>query len=202
MLVKERPILFSIPMVQAIDANLKTQTRRIVKVGINPKATIIETSTLWPDQGDWIAKFEYSPGGSFEATNIFKCPYGKVGDLLWVRETWREPDGQFIYKSNHWNADTKRWKPCIHMPKAASRVWLKNTNITAERVQQISDEDCQKEGVVFDPGSGYYFVRGTDIIAQSYYEGFQKLWIKVNGIESWESNPWVWVVDFEKTVKP
>ncbi len=224
---KEIPILFSKAMVQAIDEGIKTQTRRIVKVTVDPRATVFEPSNGWPKQGDWIAKFMYSPDELFEVTNVFRCPYGKSGDLFWVRETWAKcfndeevtpsekqssipwplnPKMRVVFKAtsdedahpDHPEWGKKRWRPSIHMPKDVARIWLENKGVTVERLLDISDEDCRKEGVIFDKDSGYYFVRGTDIIAQSYYEAFQKLWIKVNGEDSWISNPWVWVVNFEK----
>jgi hypothetical protein len=195
----EHPILFSTPMVQSIEEGLKDQTRRI----INPQP---DDSGL--HNHSELPMYVNSPLEGWHGTDdltgedkAWKCRYGKKGDLLWVRETWRKLSGDYIYKANHWNPDTKNWKPSIHLPKVATRIWLKNIGVGVERVQQISEEDCKREGVFFDKDSGYYFVRGTEIIAQSYYEGFQKLWIEVNGQESWDSNPWVWVISFEKHKK-
>ena len=117
--IKTRPILFSIPMIRAILSGTKTQTRRIVK----------------------------SP----------KCPYGQPGDLLWVREAWSKSDPQwglsvpYIYKADHLDprGDAKpiKWKPSIHMPRAASRLTLEIVDIRIEQLQSISEQDAIAEGV-------------------------------------------------------
>jgi len=86
--MKEWPILFSTPMVQAILDGRKTQTRRIVKPQPQPTATEIVLSHQWSGN-DHVARFKYNGENKYEVTDIYRCPYGKIGDILWVRETWR-----------------------------------------------------------------------------------------------------------------
>lgn len=191
--MKERPILFSAPMVRAILDGSKTQTRRIVK----SKSPI---SAL----GYMVNRPEI-----FDAI----CPYGKIGDRLWLRETFAEvqkwyaqidlrtninipPQPKnpiepfFIYRADGERSGAIKWKPSIHMPRRACRIKLEITNVRVERLQDISEEDAKAEGCSFRPGE-------TD----SRCQAFSNLWTKINGEESWSENPWVWVVEF-KRVKP
>ena len=178
-MIKERPILFSTPMVEAIMNDRKTVTRRIVKaqdVMNHPEV----------DVDDFISV----------------CRYGKKGDILWIRETFARKihgnrSSEFAYKAGM-NPEQQRyvWKPSIHMPKEACRFILRITKVNVEKVQDITEEEAIKEGVFFDEGSGYFYV-GDDIMAGSAKEAFRQLWIKINGEESWNSNPWLWVIDFE-----
>jgi hypothetical protein len=93
-----------------------------------------------------------------------------------------------------------KWKPSIHMPKAACRIWLRVKSVTIERLQSITQEDAIKEGVFFsDPYEGYV----TDSEGRSFHtflpaRSFEHLWCSINGAESWDANPWVWVIEFEK----
>ena len=209
---KMRPILFSTEMVQAILAGRKTQTRRVVKF---PKTALIN---LLPDEEITLTRMQdgYKDGirpvwGSDDDPNWFstKCPYGAVGDVLWVRETWAEyydphghPHVPFIaYRAGYddENASEIKWKPSIHMPHAAARLFLKITDIRVERLQDISEADAVAEGAegllctfLSNPYKGY----------TSWIEGFKKIWQKINGADSWEVNPWVWVVQFERIEKP
>ena len=179
--MKEHPILFSTPMVKAILDGRKTVTRRIFKHQPNHKATIIERSDRWPKQGDWIAKFRY-PGElpRYEVTDVIRCPFGKVGDNLWVRETFCtitvEDRPLTLYKADgDLNTavdvfrDGKPWHPSIHMPKDVCRLFLKITGVSVERLQDITEEDAKKEG-----------------------------WEKINGEGLWIANPWVWVIHFRR----
>jgi hypothetical protein len=172
----EKPILFSTPMVQAILEGRKTMTRRIVKdkflIQGNPK---------------------FSTRNS-ELTGV--CPYGKVGDVLWVREKFfKHNEHEIWYAAENFpriiDTDYVKWKPSIHMPKAAARIWLEITNIRVERLWEISDEDAKAEGV--KPKEGMWFKR-----IQRYDEAFSELWQSINGEQSWNENPWVWVVEFKK----
>lgn len=181
---KERPILFSTPMVQAILNGTKTQTRRIIK-----------------------DKFLYAGEPKFSTRNhqiTNQCPYGKVGDILWVRETFAKIDeNRFIYKANE-NQKAMRWKPSIHMPKKAAQIFLEITEIKVERLQDISEEDAKAEGVscgIFrnGPKVGETHLELND--HGSYYGGFKHIWHYINGVYSWNANPWVWVVKF-KVIKP
>lgn len=180
---KQRPILFSIPMVEAILEGRKTQTRRIAKLQPFEGEYYMQIAT---DEFVYVSKNAYS--------GPYQCPFGKVGDILWVRETWgvcsNLPLGTgYIYKADDYPKymEPCKWKPSIHMPKDACRIFLKITDVRVERLQDISDEDAKAEGVKTEYGS--------------YRHGFIQLWKSINGEESWNANPWVWVIEFERIEK-
>jgi hypothetical protein len=175
--MRERPILFSAPMVRALLAGTKTQTRRIVKGGI-------------PFDDDF---------------EIVASPYGDPGDRLWVREShwWfkDEPDNSCGYyppkltrEDVEYRADgddgRKVWRPSIHMPRWASRITLEVTGVRVERLQDISEADARAEGV--EPNA---FERTADNYGSVLY---RRLWESINGPGSWDANPWVWVVEFRR----
>ena len=177
--MKERPMLFSAPMVRALLAGMKTQTRRAFKT---------KNGGVWPNANDL-------PG----IRQILRsCPYGQPGDRLWVRETFARIDGQTRpwietdYKATYTHGDRlgdtlgikKRWTPSIHMPRHASRITLEVTGVRVERLQDISEADAIAEGVYTDP-------------ACPAYDAYAQLWDEINGLGSWEANPWVWVVEFK-----
>ena len=192
--MRERPILFSAPMVRAILNGQKTMTRRIIKNA----ADIIQ---------DWDAKDKsYGPfyqdkyGESHETSKA--CPYGQCGDSLWVRETFHKyTNGKIIYRASipYGNLDChfKPWRPSIFMPRWASRITLEITEVRVERVQEINRQDAKAEG--FCPGlNGLEFWDG-----QSYGNAqlaFQACWKSINGPESWNANPFVWVIKFKRLV--
>lgn len=152
------------------------------------------------------------------------CPYGKPGDRLWVRETWLKlveehimdaPIGMapYIYRANC-DADSEdarkdyiragypyQWKPSIHMPEAAARIWLEITDISVERLQDISKEDAIAEGIepVADGYKNYMpkLSSTSQFCWPTAYHSFQSLWESINGTESWDLNPWLWVVKFK-----
>lgn len=186
-MTKERPILFSTPMVEAILDGRKTQTRRA--------------------RG---ATFQ-----NFEEFARIKCPYGKPGDRLWVRETWQitnflHPSDEnygYIYKASEngkdWQENTEewKWKPSIHMPKAAARIWLEITETRLEQLQDISKEDAIAEGIepVADGYKNYMpkLSSTSQFCWPTAYHSFKSLWESINGAESWDLNPWLWVVKFK-----
>lgn len=185
----EHPILFSTPMVQAILEGRKIMTRRILKVkGCKP---FIPDARTWSKE-DILA---WTANGS-------TCPYGIPGDKLWVRETFMEyAPNQFEYKSGFTDEPIK-WKPSIHMPKVAARIWLQITDIRVERLQDISEEEAKKEGLKFakstiDPCYLDYMVGGYNAMTTAY-KSFRSLWRKINGEESWDVNPWVWIIEFKR----
>lgn len=192
----QRPILFSTLMVHAILEGRKTQTRRTVKYPAK------DGEHGWHPVN---AGMEYRPGGSSRPS----CPYGRRDHILWIRESWNTPvlfDGgepEYVYKADGdiQKYASGKWKPSIHMPKAACRIFLQIKSVRVERLQDISEEEAIAEGIKFDSDSGYYFV-GDIIMEQSAVDAFKKLWIHINGEESWNSNPWVWVVEFKKISKP
>ena len=152
--MNKRPILFSTPMVQALLDGRKTQTRRIATHPLifgNPR---VEQIVL--DGGDWWTGID--GGGGFS----IKCPYGKVGDLLYVRERfcWKWIEAKSSFEGFYYYADGQEvfhvdgfdkspWKPSIHMPRAASRLTLEITDIRVERLQDISDDDAFSEGLEY-----------------------------------------------------
>lgn len=206
--MKERPILFSAPMVRAILEGRKTVTRRVVKPAF--PASVFEVQPFAGDHSTWMP---VRPGTSNEPweEQIRVCPYGKPGDRLWVRETFARvgttDPGYLTYRATYPRclpaglenvpADIRdageRWRPSIHMPRAACRILLEVIDVRVERLQDISEEQARAEGVAscaddLDPeGNGY-----------SPYELFSALWVSINGHDSWHANPWVWVVEFKR----
>lgn len=213
--MKQRPILFSTPMVQAIRKGTKTQTRRIVTPqptkGLH---TFISPSTVLDgsDRTTWI----YSDKESSNCIEV-KCKYGQPGDVLWVKETYsnlKVEFGYYMYKAdseeigmseedmkNH--CYQKKWKPSIFMPKSAARIWLKITNVRLEQLQDISRDDARAEGIERDPCTDTQFKNYVDGTT-TYNErtSFYSLWESINGKESLASNPFVWVIEFEEIEKP
>ena len=180
LIMKIKPILFSTPMVQAILEGRKTQTRRVVK------DKLLQNNK---DQSD----------EEFPLVTMRKCPYGQIGDVLWVRETWQNSANNVYY---HFKADFtdpgKGWKPSIFMPKDAARIWLKITDVRVERLNDISAEDAQKEGITWNQGEEWEAKYGN-----AYTYKFKMLWDSINGEKQpWKSNPWVWVIEFERIEKP
>ena len=199
MSTKERPIIFSGPMVRAILDGNKTQTRRVLK----PQPVDLQYG---PGAEPWDASTGYA----------LRCPYGNLGDLLWVRETWglfndlgfcdtslaglkKLPyHWQLSYRADHIDPEKGDgphqpvWRPSIYMPRWASRITLEITGIRVERLQQISEADAIAEGCPlvnpdqFIPGYGGSSASGW----------FSQLWEDINGNGSWDVNPWVWVIEF------
>jgi len=218
--MKERPILFTGPMVRAILDGSKTQTRRIVKPA--------------PNMAPALSAIENVNGGFFDAdSRAFECPYGQPGDRLWVRESWGvvsndwdangnltdwTPDrpataitemrfgqgyysGHAIYAADgsyEWAGDDdgggeprSAWHPSIHMPRAASRILLEIASVRVERLQDCSDDDARAEGC-----SGYETSPFADPVPPS--GEYRELWESLNGTGSWDANPWVWVIEFKR----
>ena len=206
--MKEHPILFSTEMVQAILEVHKVQTRRIIKPQPIKNVTTVLQSKLG-DEWKWytspLALVRLSYG------KWFKCPYGKVGDRLWVREGIFEYDGWAWYQADDipvWaNKQAKRWEhksktlSARFMPRWASRITLEITDIRVERLQEITEEDAIAEGVA--PKLGKYITVTDETILKikksEALNNFKELWDSINGKKhSWESNPWVWVIEFKK----
>lgn len=213
--MKIRPILFSTPMVQALLDGRKTMTRRVVKpqpfegcnfVGMIERYPEMKQGYYWSNgiAGDLQG---FYPG---IGESIF-CPYGEVGDILWVRETYKYKELDRFSKaiSYRYLADdpdarstTNRFKPSLLMPKVACRIWLKVVGVRVERLREITKEDAKAEGVK-------QFVSGhwkdySNLVSNfdSSIGSFASLWISINGIGSWHANPWVWVVEFERCERP
>lgn len=191
--MKERPILFSAPMVRAILEGRKTMTRRVV----NPQPDVVERGVCFFD-GD-------GTSGPGSRDRIIYCPYGKPGDRLWVRETWsKDPNSaQILYRAGapgtpgSWVTSTPfdSWRPSIHMSRWASRILLEVTAVKVEQVQKISDEDILSEGIKIDPA--YSDEYGCHV---RYRRAFREIWDSINSKRGygWDSNPWVWVISFKR----
>lgn len=204
-----RPILMSDPMVQAILAGRKTQTRRVIKPQPTP-------ATTHPGCVPWVGKLsalDYAitwctptgDGGIYkdgDKHSPYRCPYGQPGDFLWVREMWLEsPDG-ISYRADpgaeteYGPGDGPRWRPSIHMRREHSRLTLRITDVRVERLARISDAECRAEGIQ------RYVVSGSGPDGRSYQDWrtlFKQLWDSINAKRgySWESKPWVWVIEFD-----
>lgn len=220
------PILFKTEMVQALLAGRKTCTRRIVK-GYIPKDAEFGYTAFTP-------KDSISCRGIFEADHqeygekFFKLPY-QIGDILYVQETWGKgyEEGTYIYKADDKLADLPTFKdstkliyrPSIHMPKDAARIWLKVTDVRVERLQEITEDQTEEEGFLFTPpclhltGENYCDIDGLCTSKIKYCdmgagELFGKvLWnstIKKTDLDryGWDANPYVWVIEFERCEKP
>lgn len=200
--MKEHPILFSTPMVQGLSNDTKTMTRRVTgldKINKNPddfQFEFADYALKYPYRFTQISSVNYKSlaANDFHQEEV-KCPYGKPGDLMWVRETFSEKDNRVIYRadvcSKYDLPDGFKWKPSIHMPKAAARFWLRITDIRIERLHNITEEDAKAEG------AEYLLWRGVTKDSQSYRNGFTSIWLSINCDASWNKNPWVWVVSFE-----
>ncbi|MDI2666494.1 morphogenetic protein [Klebsiella pneumoniae] len=207
--ITERGMIFNAEMVRALLSGRKTQTRRIIKP--QPEATLSGSLS-----GKWLSR----PLNGLLLPKIediaIHCPFGVVGDRIWVRETFQGPLFDYdimdsyckdptpfekpefcVYKADgvpapeFYDADDELhccWRPSIHMPRWASRILLEITNVRVERLKSISDGDAIREGCsTADMKSG-------DCVA----DVFARLWASIYGDESWNSNPWVWVIDFKR----
>ncbi len=217
--MRQRGILFSGPMVRAILDGKKTQTRRVVRptgVVIGPEPIEYVAGSQRGDVGDHRTIWWPDTGPTR------RSPYGQPGDLLYVRETFQvgyqvadetliggdtyslirptsdataEATRRVFYRADYPDGSgPPKWRPSIFMPKALSRLWLRVTDVRVERVQDISEEDALAEGVeeCFTVYDGYGRQR------------FRDLWNRINRSRgyAWESNPWVWVVSFERAEAP
>ena len=202
--IKERPILFSAPMVRALLDGRKTQTRRLVKP--QPANLTAEMERVLPEA--WACGFVG-----------VKCPYGALGDRLYVRETWKPhstfagmkprdiPRTHVFYKADEAYAPSNTpWVPAIHQPRWASRLTLEVTEVRVERLRDISTADILAEGAPVDPdhqdgtqdGSNPVMCLGENAwTTQSPLAWWHRLWASINGEESWTANPWVWAVSFK-----
>lgn len=209
--MKERGMIFNAEMVRAILDGRKTQTRRPIKWKQTRFTEIAERDdgSLWP----WAEDCER--GGDI----WFACPYGEVGDRIWVRETFRVHSratdvATLVYRAsvrNSWTEQTHRvpvavcnkpatpekWTPSIHMPRWASRITLEITDVRVERLNNISYDDAISEGIkqewtCIDPGLGSY-AHKNDV-----QDDYETLWKSIYGTDSWQANPWVWVIEFKR----
>lgn len=204
-----KPILFNTEMVRAILDRRKTCTRRVIKLPENMDGIPVGKG------GD-----SSNPLG-FMYPGCIKRPQYQPGDILYVRETWKKaPNGYYYYEDWQRNdiADVTKWKPSIHMPKEAARIWLKVTDVRVERLQEMKPVDVIKEGAYPDcwdclntyGESGSQCCYGTEEQCSQCDEvmmEWEKLWnstIKKSNLDryGWDANPWVWVIEFERCEKP
>jgi len=205
---KERPILFSPAMAQAVHQGRKSQTRRTMK----PQpvmSTLTDRLHLWATE-----------------TKEITCPFGKSKDRLWVREAWlparhgsydpiERGDRSYDLRSRwvcsisyraeypYGNDDYDgHWRPGIHMFRWMSRILTEITEVRAERLRDISEADAIAEGVSMDE-KGWFFVQGLVrhgwlLRFRTARECFFSLWESINGAESLAANPWLWAISFRK----
>ncbi len=206
-----KQILFNTEMVRAILDGRKTCTRRLVKLPSYIKRQEDGLYTLYAESTC------YENQHLEKIINYIKPPY-QLGDILYVRETWSEWTDGYLYKA--WNSPfpqagesaMMKWHPSIHMPKEAARIWLKVTNVSVERLQDITEDGAKAEGAkqcyeqintiedkpvtyLAEDDKGYYVL------------GFKSVWnstIKKSDLNryGWDANPWVWVIEFERCEKP
>lgn len=211
--MRERPILFSAPMVRAILAGRKSQTRRLMS-------------------SKHAQFFDQSAAQMIGAWNRRPLPHGKVGDRLWVREThaifashgqhrddgvrwgpWAglptavSPDGTQVayFKEGFDRCDPGRWRPSIHMPRWASRITLEITGVRVERLQDISEADCWAEGIEevidgFSDESQRDTANRLGCAIEDARPLFCQLWESINGCGIWDKNPPVWVIEFKRVL--
>lgn len=196
--MKERPILFNADMVRAILDGRKTQTRRVVKADFDIIGEC-DDGSLWPWREDC------ENGGDI----WYPCPYGQPGDRLWVRETWAMSGHQRVeYRAAPADGSdfrcVDRWRPSIHMPRWASRITLEITAVRVERLQDISEEDAKAEGVwkYGDEDCWKIYTKTTSFGTSCPRRSFESLWQSINGPDSWNANPWVWVIEFKRVEAP
>ncbi len=248
--MKERGMIFNGEMVRAILDGRKTQTRRIMK--LQPKPSKSRPGDFWFSSKkleSMVHVSDLAPGNSPIADyHLFIqehcCPFGAVGDRIWVRETWGvvshelDEDGRIQpwtpdrpatvihempfgngYYSGHaiyaadgdftWGDDDgyedgrSCWKPSIHMPRAASRILLEITDVRVERLNSISEEDAEAEGIdmeaLYDSQDCYDCIADHNMTGRPTVTGaFKYLWESIYGEEGWKSNPWVWVIEFKR----
>lgn len=206
-----KPILFNTEMVRAILDGRKSCTRRICKDANEytvPDMDFYNADRRTYAVHNFVDKEHMEQLSTAERT----CPIC-TGDILYVRETWKEaPKGYYYYED--WQkddiADVTKWKPSIHMPKEAARIWLKVTDVRVERLQEITDEQAKREGIQYDEcPTGFAWKQETDMhnCYTTPIGAMQALWnstIKKSDLDryGWDASPWVWVIEFERCEKP
>lgn len=214
----EYPILFTVPMVQAILDGRKSVTRRVVTVPWKGSVRTLPYSPYWLVEDGKLLFMNVNDGGEFKPT---RSPYGAPGDRLWVRESW----GLHLYHDfTCWNRDSlaqrskeeilsvwelayradaespyDHWRPNIHMPRWAARLMLEVVSIRVERLHEVTDEEALLEGVEPDRAHGL----GHPDDADSARERYRALWDAINSGRGygWNVNPWVWRIEFKRLAR-
>lgn len=217
--MSEKPIILTTREVQGVLAGRKTMKRIVIKPNIVDRFTL-------DSNGKLLGSFTEDEGDIYPT--IDDCQY-QIGDILWVRETWYTPCNKndcseyegcqegcsalddFYYKADKnplgWRREPK-WRPSIHMPCSAARLFLKVTNVRVERLQDITEDDAKAEGIVSywaephrDDAPFIGSAKGIgDDLCLTRREAFQQLWNSLNAKRGygWDVNPWVWIVEFER----
>jgi len=198
--MKERPMIFNAEMVRAILDGRKTQTRRIMKPQPTP-CTLQKGGHWWPSNVFktmlHIEEEMQNGKGGWGGLVGDACPFGDVGDRMWVREAWArynidQDSHDMAYRATtpeDW-PEEGRWRPSIHMPRWASRITLEITGVRVERLASVSDDDAGKEGYPADPAP----YGGS----MDKWLWFRQLWDSIYPDQSFKHNPWVWVIDFRR----
>lgn len=226
--MRERPIIFSAPMVRAILEGRKTQTRRVVATDLRPQSedTMMRGFPPNPQRvrmlGDY-AKCDAPPGSPSVSYRV-PCPYGVPGDRLWVRETslpdfpkefsfydwtWAEVPEEYrkpehVLYAATWTGHGIKWNPSIHMPRWASRITLEIVSVRVERVQDIRGRDCVAEGVTlrrWERNEEPLIDPGVESETRELRAAYARLWDSINGKKAghgWDDNPFVWVIEFKR----
>ncbi|HBT3310403.1 TPA: morphogenetic protein [Klebsiella pneumoniae] len=223
--ITERGMIFNGEMVRAILDGRKTQTRRIMAP--QPADDIERGIFPNPEAIGWKSSLRHKHG----STTAHFCPYGKPGDRIWVRETFQGPLFDYdlmdsyckdstpfekpefcVYKADgvpapeFYDADDELhccWRPSIHMPRWASRILLEITDVRVERLNAISEEDAEAEGIdmeaLYDSQDCYDCIADHNMTGRPTVTGaFKYLWESIYGEESWKANGWVWVISFKR----
>lgn len=220
----QRGMIFNGEMVRAILDGRKTQTRRIMKIqpehsGFGLRRVI--DSKNGSDDGKYFWSLSDACGLKIRSKS-FTCPFGSVGDRIWVREAFRVHSratevATLVYKAserNSWTEQTNRvpvsvcnkpatpekWTPSLYMPRWASRLLLEITDVRVERLNAISEEDARAEGII-DGGClncGEPEPCGCANPEPDATDAFAYLWQSIYGSDSWNANPWVWVIEFKR----
>ena len=220
--MKERPILFSAPMVRAIQADQKTQTRR----AFNDRTTKLMRAAASIGEVSWFMDEGYLQENDLPYIQQFS-PYGQPGDRLWVREAWMDLEGtgvepttgsrsRYAYRADtpagSYGDETRKeyglkWRPSIFMPRSACRILLEVVSVRVELLNDISESDCWAEGIeevmhLFDDGSQAVMAKRLGACLEDAKPLYAQLWESINGANSWDKNPWVWVVEFKRIEPP
>ncbi|HAW5924962.1 TPA: hypothetical protein JL215_002320 [Escherichia coli] len=218
--MKERGMIFNGEMVRAILDGRKTQTRRIMAP--QPADDIERCIFPNPEAIGWKSSLRHKHG----STTAHFCHYGQPGDRIWVRETFQGPLFDYdlmdsyckdptpfekpefcVYKADgvpapeFYDADDELhccWRPSIHMPRWASRILMEITDVRVERLNAISQEDAQAEGMELTGWRPTYSDPDSGGEVMTPYDNFAELWSSIYGDESWKANPWVWVISFKR----
>lgn len=227
--MSEKPILFSAPMVRAILAGEKTQTRRVVNLkpqGFDTMQPAPEATWVRNENGTWAWWGQVGEDGRALLYQWGVKSAYEVGDRLWVRENLHRPDGDpWLYSADDQHVEVSRddetamlvWAhhkeqdycPSIHMPRWASRITLEVTNVRCQRLWEISEDDARAEGIQVlplqsadDPSAWWQSAPGEHQ-ERTPRASFAQLWISINGKRpgcSWADNPWVFAYTFQRTV--